>query len=394
MSARRVSASHHALVVDDDVFSREFAATLLQQAGFSEVQVAADGVQALALVAAREPALILCDLIMPRIDGIELMRRLGDMGCRSAIVLVSGLDSRLLSAAARVATARGLNVLGYLGKPMAVDRLQHMLAAGVRPDGVVAPEGPAIGHEELLVGLQNGEITAHFQPKFRVADGALVGVEALARWRNALLGEVSPAVFVPAAERHGLIHRLTATVLSQSLAWLQGLGVRGEELSVSVNLSMDDLQGIDFTPRVLDLIGRYGIEPKRVVFEVTESQLMREPSVALEILTQLRLRGFRLSIDDFGTGWSSLEQLRQIPFEELKLDARFVSASPADEAALAIVESSTALAKRLRMGVVAEGVERVAHWDLCRQFGIDQAQGFLLGRATSGRSLEANCLED
>jgi EAL domain-containing protein (putative c-di-GMP-specific phosphodiesterase class I)/CheY-like chemotaxis protein len=389
--------SRHALVVDDDLFSREFAATLLQQAGFDEVQVAADGVQALGLVAAREPALILCDLIMPRIDGIELMRRLGDGGCRSAIVLVSGLDTRLLSAAAKVATARGLNVLGFLGKPMAVDRLQQMLAAGVPGDvaPTISSAGAAdVGEREILTALANEEFAAHFQPKFRVADGSLAGFEALARWHSPTLGPVSPTVFIPAAERHGLIDRLTASVLGQTLDWLKQLGPRGNGLSVSVNLSMDDLHRLDFTPRVVELVAASGIGSERIIFEVTESQLMREPNVALEVLTQLRLRGFRLSIDDFGTGWSSLEQLRQIPFEELKLDSRFVAASTSDDAALAIVESSTALAKRLRMVVVAEGVESIGHWDLCRKLGIDQAQGYLLGRAMTGRSHEANCLGD
>jgi EAL domain-containing protein (putative c-di-GMP-specific phosphodiesterase class I)/CheY-like chemotaxis protein len=382
-----------ALVVDDDLFSREFAATLLQQAGFDPVEVAVDGAQALTMIAEHEPALILCDLIMPRIDGIELMRRLADAGCRSAIVLVSGLDSRLLSAASRVASARGLNVIGCLGKPMAIDRLQQMLSvAAAGPGAVPRPARSDIDAACLLAGLGNREFIAYFQPKYRVVDGSIAGVEALARWRNRQLGTVSPSDFVPAAERHGLVERLTTTVLVQSLKWMQSLGDRGKGLSVSVNLSMDDLHGHDFCSRVVDMVAESGVGAERVIFEITESQLMREPNVALEALTQLRLRGFRLSIDDFGTGWSSLEQLRQIPFEELKLDGRFVAASTTDDAALAIIESSTALAKRLRMSVVAEGVETQAHWELCQRLGIDLAQGYLLGRAMTGRRLEAHCL--
>jgi EAL domain-containing protein (putative c-di-GMP-specific phosphodiesterase class I)/CheY-like chemotaxis protein len=381
-----------ALVVDDDLFSREFAATLLQQAGFDEVEIAVDGVQALSMIAVSEPTLILCDLIMPRIDGIELMRRLADAGCRSAIVLVSGLDGRLLSAASRVAVARGLNVLGCLEKPMAIDRLQQMLKMAVAGVGRVADPLPDIGSGELLAGLGNNEFKVNFQPKFRVNDGTIAGVEALARWRHPTLGTVSPSVFVPAAERHGLVERLTSTVLLQSLNWLRGLGGRGKGLSVSVNLSMDDLHSLDFCSKVVDMVDESGVGHERLIFEITESQLMREPNVALEVLTRLRLRGFRLSIDDFGTGWSSLEQLRQIPFEELKLDARFVAASTTDDAALAIVESSTSLAKRLRMSVVAEGVETEAQWAMCQELGIDQAQGYLLGRAMTGRRLEVSCL--
>jgi EAL domain-containing protein (putative c-di-GMP-specific phosphodiesterase class I) len=182
------------------------------------------------------------------------------------------------------------------------------------------------------------------------------------------------------AEAAGLIDDLTKAVFAEAMAQAKAWQEMQLPLRVAVNVSMDNLASLDFLKFVAEVTAKEGIAPQNVVLEVTETKLMQDTRAPLEILTRLRLKRFRLSIDDFGTGHSSLAQLRDIPFDELKIDQGFVHRASVDETLRAIYDASLSLARQLNMEVVAEGVQDREDWDLLRRTGCDLAQGTFVSR--------------
>jgi EAL domain-containing protein (putative c-di-GMP-specific phosphodiesterase class I) len=215
----------------------------------------------------------------------------------------------------------------------------------------------------------------------------VVGVESLVRWEHPEDGLIFPDRFIGLAEEHGLISEVTRTVLAsafkQAKTWLQG----GHHLPVAVNVSVNDLTALDFPDVAAELATVAGIEPRVITLEVTEGRVMKELSTALDVLSRLRLKRFRLAIDDFGTGNSSLAQLRDLPFDELKVDRSFVHGASADGTLRAICNASLRMAHQLNMQVVAEGIEDRNDWDLLRQLGYDVGQGYFIARPMPAENL-------
>jgi EAL domain-containing protein (putative c-di-GMP-specific phosphodiesterase class I) len=213
-----------------------------------------------------------------------------------------------------------------------------------------------------------------------VRTGVVVGVETLVRWRHPVHGMVYPNQFIELAEQSGQIDALTKVVLSNALAQARVWKDAGYTLKVAANLSMDNLVSLGFFDDVVALSAQAGVAPSALVLEVTESRLMQDQRVPLEILTRLHLKRFHLSIDDFGTGTSSLAQLLDIPFDELKIDQSFVHGAWANPTQRAMFDASLDLARKLKMEAVAEGVEDEADWDFLRQSGCDLAQGYFIAK--------------
>ncbi len=371
------------LVLDDEPFMLKLLARVLTNLGFSHVTTCDNGQTALDMVdnSSTAPQLILCDLNMPEMDGVEFVRKLVEHRYTGALILVSGEDERTLQSAKKLVQAHHIEVLGSLHKPVS----PHMLSAlieGWAPAVHADKLRPAKGYasERLGRAISAGELLNYYQPKINIASGQVVGVETLVRWRHPQDGMVFPDQFIHVAEEHGLIDALTNVVLSQALRdaalWLQ----QGQMFKVAVNVSMDNLTALAFPEQVTALARSASLAPHSVVLEVTESQLMKDLRAPLEILTRLRMRRFRLSIDDFGTGHSSLAQLRDVPFDELKIDQSFVHGAHSNETMRAIFFASLRLGKELGMDVVAEGVEDQADWDFLRQTGCDTAQGYFIAR--------------
>jgi EAL domain-containing protein (putative c-di-GMP-specific phosphodiesterase class I) len=218
-----------------------------------------------------------------------------------------------------------------------------------------------------------------YQPKVVVANAALDGVETLVRWRHPTDGLVFPDQFIGMAEEHGLIDALTRTVLRGAFAQANAWRRAGLHLRVAVNVSMDNLSSVDFAEYVAREAALADVAPQDVLLEITESRLMLDQRAPLEVLTRLRMKRFRLAIDDFGTGHSSLTQLRDIPFDELKIDRSFVHDAWRDQTARAIYDASLALGNKLGMVVVAEGVENREDWELLRRTDCGLAQGYFIG---------------
>jgi EAL domain-containing protein (putative c-di-GMP-specific phosphodiesterase class I) len=208
----------------------------------------------------------------------------------------------------------------------------------------------------------------------------VVGAETLVRWLHTTDGLIMPDQFVGLAEQYGLIDALTHMVLLSALPQARQWQDAQLSLRLAVNLSMDNLVSLSFLDEVVNLTTEAGVRPENLMLEVTESRLMQDQRVSLEILTRLRLKRFKLSIDDFGTGNSSLTQLRNIPFDELKIDQSFVHGAWANDTQRAMFDASLGLARQLGMETVAEGVEDQADWDFLRQQGCDVAQGYFIAR--------------
>ena len=373
----------HILVLDDEPFMLKLLARLLTNLGFTNVATCDNGLTALEQVddPAHAPQLILCDLNMPGMDGIEFVRRLVEHGYTGSLILVSGEDERILQSARTLVHAHHIEVLGSLQKPVQPQALFQLVEQWVPPAQAAQHlQGKGYGAQRLAQAIEAGELVNHYQPKVSVSTGDMVGVETLVRWRHPQDGMVYPDQFIGLAEDHGLIDALTQAVLAQALSDSAAWALQGCKLKVAVNVSMANLTALEFPEQITSAAAAAEVPPQSIILEVTESQLMKDLRAPLEILTRLRLRRFRLSIDDFGTGHSSLAQLRDVPFDELKIDQSFVHGAHHNETLRAIFFASLGLAKELGMEVVAEGVEDAADWAFLQKTECDLAQGYLIAR--------------
>lgn len=371
------------LLLDDEPFMLKLLGRMLENLGFTALSPYASGAAALDALAgpAGPPDLILLDLNMPEMDGIEFVRHLVERRYAGSLVLISGEDERMLQAARKLVQAHKIEVLGHLHKPVAPEVLAALLAQWA-PHAAARSRPAKVEYSAAAVraAIVNGELVNYYQPKVAVADGRVVGVETLVRWRHPVDGMVFPDQFIGVAEAYGLIDDLTRVVLRDALAQSRLWRDAGLALRVAVNVSMDNLAALSFADFVAAEAAAAGVPPTDIVLEVTESRLMADLRTPLEILTRLRLKRFRLSIDDFGTGHSSLAQLRDIPFDELKVDQGFVHRAWHDETLRAIFDASLGLARQLNMEAVAEGVEDQNDWDFLRATSCDLAQGYFIAR--------------
>jgi EAL domain-containing protein (putative c-di-GMP-specific phosphodiesterase class I) len=324
---------------------------------------------------------------MPEMDGVEFLRRLVEHDYAGSLILVSGEDKRALQATEKLAQAHGITVLGTLHKPITPQGLSELVARWAPTQRELRTSRQTYPAERVRDAIAGGELVNYFQPQVEVASGRLVGVESLVRWRHPQDGMVFPDQFVGVAEEHGLIDALTRVVIVGALTQLRRWRDAGVVQRIAINVSMDNLSSLDFVEFVTQQVSAAGVAPQDIVLEVTESRLMQDLRAPLEILTRLRLKRFRLSIDDFGTGHSSLAQLRDVPFDELKIDRGFVRGAATQETARAIYGASLGLAKQLDMDTVAEGVEDRADWELLRQTGCSLAQGYFIGKPMPGEEL-------
>jgi len=371
------------LVIDDEPAIGELVAKIATKAGFNAISVNQPGDFANKYNV--DIDVIVVDLFMPDMDGVELIRFLGDNNSRAALILISGIDSHILYSARELAEEHGLYVIGTLAKPFRNSDLRNLLTQAPRTTPCKRHgTHQSITEEALRSAIANDELVVHFQPKIRFSDRSLASVEALVRWQHPERGLLGPGVFIPVAEKTGLIDDLTGVVfdksLSQCRAWLD----QGLEIKVAVNMSASTLTDLDFPEHLSGLINGYGLDPSLLTIEVTETAVMNELLKSLDILTRLRIKGIQLSIDDFGTGFSSMQQLVKIPFTEMKIDQSFVSLLDRDAEARIVTESAIELGHNLGMTVVAEGIETQPVWDHLARAGCDLAQGYLIAKPMAG----------
>jgi EAL domain-containing protein (putative c-di-GMP-specific phosphodiesterase class I)/CheY-like chemotaxis protein/HPt (histidine-containing phosphotransfer) domain-containing protein len=370
------------LIVDDDPVARRQLTLLLSALGIHEVLTVKGAAAALTEIANGSIDLLISDLNMPCMDGIEFLRHLADNNYRGGLIIVSGVEEQLLQTTAKMAQAKGMNLLGIIKKPVTRSALLQLLAS---PYGTTAASSAQ--HEKIVItpddiqeGIRRNEFEIHFQPKVDAATLCVVGMECLARWQHK--GQmIPPDVFIDMAERHGLIGSLSELVITKALIGGARLAEAGYDLTIAINLSANCLSDIRLPEFILASVQVTGFKAENLILEITETGVMADIATALDVMTRLRLKGFKLSIDDFGTGYSSMEQLQRIPFGELKLDKSFVQGASEKTVARAILASSIEMARKMKLSTVAEGVETQTDLDLVRGLGCDLVQGWYIAKA-------------
>lgn len=246
---------------------------------------------------------------------------------------------------------------------------------------------------QMRSALERNEFEPFFQPKIHMRSGLMTRAEVLIRWNHPQRGLIGPSVFVPIAERTGLIRTITDWLLERTMQQLRAWHDEGAPVHVAVNVSAKSLLDQALPAKIDTLLRRWQIDPRFLKIEITESSIMADPSHALAIMSMLQSLGVRLSVDDFGTGYSSLVHLRQLPIDEIKIDASFVSGMTSNDADAAIVRTVVDLAHNLGKQVCAEGVEDAATWFMLQDMGCDLAQGYFMSTPKSGPELMTWLLE-
>jgi len=376
------------VVLDDDVAVATTIGLIAESAGYDVIVTHEVGAFERA-IEEHAATHVTIDLNMPDTDGIEVMRRLADRGFLGSVIISSGLERRVLEAAERSAVEHGLHFAGVLPKPFRAVELRRLLASAVAAPALRAGAAARdVDADDLRAAIAEGRIEVAYQPKIACDTRELVGFEALARWTDATLGAVPPSVFIPLAEREGLIDQVTDKVFDRALHWLGTFDPIGA-WHVALNFSASSLGDLGFADRIERACVRNGVAPHRVILELTETASGTDEVLALDVLTRFRIKGLALSIDDFGTGHSSLVQLARQPFNELKIDRQFVMTAARSEESRIIIRAMVGLAHGLGLRATAEGVEDAETLRFLTEIGCDRAQGFHIARPMAPDGVQA-----
>lgn len=384
------------LVVDQDMGARQWAESVLSQLGVASVEHAESRAAALELLSPDRgtgcvsyvPDIIIAELQLPDGDSVEMLRALSELGASAAIILLSGVEPRLREAGEDLARARGLRILGSLAKPLTVSGLGDILSRHAFERTADVPTvALSFTQDELSRAIEGHELLIYYQPKISLGTGVVMGVEALIRWLHPEHGLLPPDAFVPTLVTAGLIEPLTHRVLEKALGQLRTWLDAGLTLQVSVNVPAACLDNLEL-PLLLDgLLKAHNVPASLLCLEITESGIVQSYANALDVLTRLRLKGVSVSIDDFGTGYATISRLAKLPFDELKLDRSLVTEVHLSDRMQTILSSTIALAKDLRIKVVAEGVETIAEWKILDDLGCDAVQGFYVAMPMPGEQM-------
>ncbi len=335
-----------------------------------------------------EPNLIALDLQMPQMDGIEILRHLSALESKPAVMLMSGVQTRVIQTAERLATSLGLNIVAAIRKPIDLEEFERHLQRHYFVALSKGASGRKVTEADLAAAISKGELLVHYQPIVSLHDGRVTGLEALARWDHPVYGLIGPCEFIPLAEDSGLIMTLTYRILEQVTSEMVSVRAGNQLVPVAVNLSARMLDDLELPEKIDEILSASGFSHERLTLEITESGAMDNPSQSMDILVRLCLKNIRLSIDDFGSGHSSLIQLYRLPYSEIKIDHSFVQEVLSKDEAAVIVRSVVNLAKNLGLRAVAEGVEDEETLRHLAALGCDVAQGFLFCEPVSADDLE------
>ena len=368
-------------IVDDDEQVAELLAVIVSMAGFNQQVFTTSREFVKQTTCAND--IILLDLNMPDMDGIEVIRELAKKNCPAGILFISGQDAGVLHSAEKLAKAQNLNVIGSVSKPVQIAVLQKILKdSSEQTTNLNGKKSAAqlVSVDEMRQALANQQLILHYQPQVNIQSGELIGVEALVRWQHPERGLIFPDQFISVAEKNGLIVALTGEVIRLAVEQAKHWQSAGFCVQMSLNISAENVTSLTLPEQLSAMLKAQDMATSMITLEVTESSLMGELVTSLDILTRLRMKGFALSIDDFGTGYSSLSQLHRIPFTELKVDQSFVMQMDNDDEACAIVKTCIMLGHELNMKVVAEGIENAQIYSELKNLGCDIAQGYYIAR--------------
>ncbi len=370
------------LVVDDDPRIGRLIARSVKGMGFI-VHILHRPEELKAVYRGFQPDVILLDLKMPDVDGIQVLRQLADWGCGARILILSGVGDEILRSAERLGCMYGLNMDAVLQKPVAIEEIKKCIEELVDTENVqTAAYTPAahapISEASLSAAIECDELVVHYQPKVARRSNHVIGVEALVRWLHPNHGLIPPDRFIPLAEEAGLIAPLTFKVMESAFRDIKKWVLKQHDFKLALNISLLCLADRDFPDKLAEMLEKHNLEPDQLMLEITESEATGHPVHLLDTFTRLRLKGVHFSMDDFGMGKSTLERLRNFPYSELKVDKSFVMDAMETDGAAEIVRSTVELGHSLGLKVVAEGIENQRTLDWLFGLGCDLAQGFHL----------------
>jgi EAL domain-containing protein (putative c-di-GMP-specific phosphodiesterase class I) len=374
------------IIVEDDEGIRELLVERALRHNFA-VRTAGSGEELFWHLRMHVPDALVLDLRLPDADAIQIVRKLAELSMAPHIILMSGQDETVLDVAQTLARSNGMNVAGALKKPFsarAMDALLDDVQARIPVRGSYQDQGLIT---QLTLGIPNNELVLHYQPKVRLSDRTVEGVEALVRWNHPLHGLLGPGRFIPLAEYSEVIIPLTWAVLQSAIHQYVAWRNDGFVLPVSINVSASFLNSAETADVILRLLQTRQCDPSHLTLELTETEIARNPTVALEILTRLRLHGIRVAMDDYGIGFSDLAQLHRYPFTDIKLDRSLVSALDISQDARDAVGNVMSVAKGLGMTITGEGVETQEQWAKLQEIQCDLAQGFLISHPLPDQQL-------
>lgn len=363
------------LVLDDEAAVGETLCAIARSAGFA-ARSTTDPDEFLRVIAEWKPAHLVVDLMMPRVDGIEVIHRLAERHVEAALILTSGVGSRVLEAASRTAAEVGLRVMGLLAKPIRVAAFRALLAkAPVAASALPASPASETAAPDIAAidaAIDSGRIAVRFKPKVNCRDGSLAGFEAKPFWPDPRRGLLALEPVVARLGARSVV--LTEQVATHAIGWLAD-AFRHSSLMLSLNVPGGALGDTSIVTMLSDLCARHRIEPRRIIVEVAEASALASPGAALELMTQLRVRGFHLALDDVGAGPSSLVQLARLPVSELKIEGSFVRTALTSEESRKIILAIVSLAQSLGLRLIANGVDTKAALRFVTDVGCDFAQG-------------------
>lgn len=375
-------ADYSVVVVEDHDFQRRTVVQLLRNLGVGTVADAPDGVQALeVLQAGSAPDIIICDIDMPGMDGVEFVARVAESNLACAMVIASGLETKVLRAVEAIGASHGLHVLAALEKPLTARRLGEVLRQYTRVNSERASQAhaAAVSGDEVRDALESGELTAQFEPRIDLATGAMSSAEACGLWPGPHDCPIPPSVFVPVLSREGLLVSYVERLVAQSCELLDEARRAGLDepvpLRVAVNVSQLPLANAPLADRVIQMVLSRGQDPRRFVWEVDDVDLARAPATTLSVLTRLRVKGFGLSMTHSGAGPSWAHHLDRVPVSELKLDRRLVGGAAGDPKRFAMLELALGSARDMALPAVADGCDSRADFDSLLALGCSEAQG-------------------
>jgi EAL domain-containing protein (putative c-di-GMP-specific phosphodiesterase class I)/CheY-like chemotaxis protein len=375
------------LVVEDHGFQRWTVGHQLQALGAKAVFFASDGHEALEILKGEETPIdvIVTDLDMPGMDGIEFLRHVSEAGGPVSIILLSALERALLASVSAMVQSYGVTLLDTIEKPITARKLEAAMRKYVKPLSAVhsAVPLPAFTVDEVDAAFRREEFEPFFHPRIEMFTGELTGAEAVARWRHPQKGIMPRSTFMAALEQAGHLEEFGLAMLRDAARSCASWRAEGVSLPVSVQVPLAALTNVAVPTRFTQLVKSFGLEPRDIILQTADAATSNQLGRVLEILARLRMAGFGLSLDDYGMGYSSMQQLTQIPFTELRIDRSFVRAALSQPAKKIAIESSLEMAAKLRITAVAEGVDTREQALLLHRLGCHVVQGLFVAKPMS-----------
>lgn len=373
--------SAKALVIDDDVLQRMRFCFHLEKYGFQNVYNANDGHEALSIIRKNNIDVIFCDLNMPGMDGVEFILKLSEININVRVLIVSAIDDDVSKVTLNVCRLLGFRNVDLLKKHELYINFDKAMARMVSKsdfiENSIVNRIPKLTFDEVIDSFRNGHVVNYYQPKSRFSDNKINSVEALVRIYHSKYGVLTPVSFIDCLEENDYMDILLFVVLENALSDFKDYN---KDISISVNVTQNNLKIINICDKVVKLCDKYGYEYSNITLEITEHHAYENcPSILAE-LARFRIKGFKLSIDDFGTGCSSLEKLYMLPFNEIKIDKCFVNNLSEEPEKFYYIEMIKYLSDALGMNTVVEGVEDKETWELLKKIGFDECQGYLTGK--------------